>query len=78
MSMDSCLGQNYKLCPELQKRVKSPFRRCVDNLSQKKFDDREYEEVNEALCGKKPYLSKRDLPFNEDIVDENYNNLVNK
>lgn len=57
-------------------KTKSPFRRCVDNLSQNKFDNREFNEIDEALCGKKEekfkpsYMSKRDLPFNEDIVDD--------
>ena len=64
--MDKCLNQNYKLCPKLEKIAekryekeiyegmyeKSPFRRCVDGLSQKKFDDREYCEISEALTAK--------------------------
>lgn len=41
---------------------KSPFRRCVDCLSQKKFDDREYSEIDKVLCG------EENKQFNWDII----------
>ena len=52
--MDQCLGQNYKLCNKIthigiSKQIKSPFRRRVDGLSQKKFDSKKYKEIDKVL-----------------------------
>ena len=61
---------------------KSPFRRCVDSLSQVKFDNSEYREIDKALCGDRPFKAldeafktreiSYDRPFNEDIIDQEY------
>ena len=58
------------------------FKRCVDGLSQKKFDKIEIKEIDAALCGKRNTVFKikkiQDRPFNWNIIDSELGALLNK